>query len=113
MFFGCLLPREFENQLKVGSQDLMVGRRRRYLAQPSGLVLLALAFAKLVLDRFQLFAQDVLSLILADFGLRILGDLFTQLQYLDFLRQRGVEAAKKVQSRRAFEQALFLHYVKI
>src|SRR6185312_13781996 len=77
------------------------------------LVLFALTFAKLVLDGFQLFAQDILSLVLADFGLRILGDLFPQLQYLNFLRQRGVEAAKKVQRRRTFEQALFFHYVKI
>ena len=55
------------------------------LFQFGDLVAFSLALAEFLLNRLQLFTEDLLPLALANLGLSVVGDFFPQLQYLDFL----------------------------
>jgi hypothetical protein len=55
--------------------------------------LFGVPFAKLLLDRLQLFAQHVFTLILPDFCLSIAIDLLPKLKNLYFFGQKRIERA--------------------
>src|SRR6185369_928858 len=101
--FGSLLPWKLKHQLKIGPEDLVVGRGGWYLRQSSelplhllshmvgkigvldfllefsDLVLVSFSLAEFLVDRFQLFTQNIFPLRFPDLGLRIAGDLLSQL----------------------------------
>src|SRR6185295_7349225 len=109
LIFRGLLPGKFQHQIEIRSEDLMVRRGGWHLRQSGDfplhflahmiwkigvlnllfqfgdLVSFSLALAEFILNRLELFTEDILSLALADLGLSVVGDFFPQLQYLDFL----------------------------
>ena len=112
---GALRPGQRHNPVQIGACDGELRRRRRHLRQPielaqrfllhglgeaGGLDLLAqlvdlarliVAFAKLLLDRLELLAQEVVTLVLADFRLHLGLDLRPELEHLELLDQEAVE----------------------
>jgi hypothetical protein len=79
----------------------MVGKIRLFdpLLQVRHFTLVRVAFAKLLLDRLQLLAQDVLTLIFSNLGLRLAGDLVPQLKDLDFLGKKRIERTQQLDRR--------------
>ena len=69
---------------------------------------LLVAFAQLLLDGLQLFAQEVLALHLFHTGLRFGLDLAAQLQHLQFLAQQGHQMAQLAFQRVDLQQVLRL-----
>ncbi len=108
-------PGQGHQPFKVGTRDVVVGRRRRHLRQAPQLphrllpgffrhaggfnflsefldLLLFVGLAQFLLDRLQLFAQVVLALALRDLVLDVRLNLGAELQHLHFPRQLPVQS---------------------
>ena len=112
---GALRPRERDDPVEIRARDGVLRRRHRHLGepvelaqrflpdrvgQPGGVKLfpqlvdllgLLVTFAELLLDRLHLLAQEVLALVLADFGLHLRLDLRAELEDLELLDEQTVE----------------------
>ena len=127
-----LRPGQLDQPLEVGADDAVLGRGGRQflqprelavgrfagvLGKPGGLDLLAqlvdfrlllVALAELVLDRFQLLAEEELALALVDFGLDLGLDLGAELDHLELAGEDLGEAAQARGDVDLLEQLLLL-----
>jgi hypothetical protein len=128
---GPLRPRERDEPVDVGPGDRvlgggrghfrqsielakrfllhLVGHPRRFdlVAQLVDFLGLIVAFAELLLDRLHLLAQEVLALVLADFGLHLGLNLRSQLENLELLGEDPVELIHPRAQVDGLEQLLF------
>ena len=131
------LPGQFEHQIQISPEHLMICRRWRHFGQAlelpfrflphmvgqvrlghlflemGDLVVVAVLFAQFLLNRFQLLAQHVFALALADLRLRIAGDLVAELENLNLFGQGHIEGAQQIQRRSAFEQLLLFRHAEV
>ena len=132
LFLARTPPRQFENVLDVGANDVVIGRRLRQLLHPLefavglfpdivGQVGLFETFAKLfslglfaglvvaefLLDRLHLLAEDVVALRFVHLVLCLRGDLRTDLHDLDLAGKRRVGQRQKAVDGARLEHLLF------
>ena len=112
---GPLRPRQRDDPVEIGARHGVFRGRRRHLrqaielaqrfllhglgqaggfelgAQLFDLARLIVAFAELLLDRLELFAQEVVALVLADFRLHLALDLRAELEDFELLDQQAVQ----------------------
>jgi hypothetical protein len=112
---GLLRPRQRDDPIEIGARDRVFRGGWRHFREPIelaqrlfldclrqagrfelgaqlfDLARLIVAFAELLLDRLELLAQEVITLVLADLRLHLALDLRTELEHFELLDQQAVE----------------------
>ena len=130
-FVGALVPRQRDQPVEIGARHCVLGGRDRHLREPVELpqrllldsfrhahgfdllgqlldfLRLVVAFSELLLNGLQLFAEEVIALVLADFGLHLRLNLRSELEHFELLDEDAVQVVHPCADVERLEDVLF------